>query len=60
MILLENQGLGNELIDLYKLAKQYGIEKLETEACQRLHQKLSGIMVEGSVEGGAGKIPKLK
>jgi hypothetical protein len=54
LMLLEAQGLSNELVDLYKLAKKYGIKSLENEVGQRLQMKLSGISVESTVESGVG------
>jgi hypothetical protein len=47
LTLLETQGLDKELIEVYKLAKKYGINTLADEVSYRLNSKLRGICVEG-------------
>ncbi len=46
--LLDVEGFDKELIEVYKLAKKYGIMPLQEEIRRRLHGKLKGISIDDS------------
>ncbi len=55
IMLLDLEGFDKELIEVYKLAKKYGVTILMEEVRKRLHQKLKGISVEDAKDVGGKK-----
>ena len=51
LTLMDIEGFDDELIDTYKLAKKYGLVKLQEEIKNRLHNKLKGITIDESKDG---------